>query len=84
MFERDDKTARFFIDSYGPDDAAVQDGLRWLARFAMENGCASAAIWVSGMSQVDQLGAAASSVTVPRNDSGTMVRLWSETSPSTS
>jgi len=49
-------TQRAFLDAHGPDDAALADGFRWLFRFADEKGYEIAAVFVSGVRQIDSLG----------------------------
>jgi hypothetical protein len=51
-------SGRYFIDAHGPDDDAVRDGFAWLVRSAAENGAARAAVFVSGLRQLESLGGA--------------------------
>jgi hypothetical protein len=51
-------SGRYFIDAHGPDDDAVRDGFAWLLRSAVEGGSSRAAVFVSGLRQLESLGRA--------------------------
>lgn len=54
--ESTDPKERHFIDAHGSDDAAVVDGLRWLASTARDSRTDRGAIYVNGLAQVESLG----------------------------
>jgi hypothetical protein len=51
-------SGRYFIDAHGPDDGAVREGFAWLLRSAVERGSSRAAVFVSGLPQLESLGRA--------------------------
>ena len=46
---------RFLIDAYGPDDDAVEFGVRWLVDYALEHAMTTAAMLVPGISNAENL-----------------------------
>jgi hypothetical protein len=64
MFEREDKTKRFFVNVDGPDDEAVKEGFAWLVAYAVTNGYSRAALIAPALRSVDNMGRSLGAVAV--------------------
>lgn len=55
MFEREDRTKRYYLDAHGLDGDGVKLAVAWLTEFAREHGHSRASLFTPTLAQVDRL-----------------------------